>query len=70
MNAVWHWVLMVAVVVPPAHGAGNGQEYVEGYGWANSRKVAVCLQAVGEEDVDALTDWKWDDWLGCMGAKR
>jgi hypothetical protein len=46
----------------------GSKEYVNGLGWRDSRQVTVCLQAVGAEETDDLTDWKWDDFVGCMGS--
>jgi hypothetical protein len=51
--------------VGSAH-AGGGTEYVDGYGWANSRVVAACLITVGAQHTDHLQDAQWDEWVACM----
>ncbi len=55
---------LATVTQGPSQAGSN--EYVSGLGWRDSRQVALCLQAVGAEETDDLTDWKWDDFVSCM----
>ena len=40
--------------------------YVEGYGLVTARSVGACLLYVGEHNVDALTDGKWEEFTDCL----
>jgi len=58
--------LLAAVTLATGPAWAGGTEHVEGLGWVPATVVTTCLQAVGEEEVDALTDGKWDDFVACV----
>ena len=66
-------ILLAGVTLATGPVWAGSKEHVEGLGWVPTKVVTTCLQAVGEEDTDALTDWKWDDFVTCVrlsGASR
>jgi hypothetical protein len=50
--------------------AAKPKVYVDGYGWVTSRSVGACLHYVGEPNVDALTDGKWEQFTDCLNDEQ
>jgi len=44
----------------------NSNVYVNGWGWANARDVGYCLQVVGANHEDELSDGRWEEFTDCL----